>query len=63
MINIKFVARKYLFYNFILQPLFQSTHHFYEKREGSGCRFGRPKNVRIRISGGFEAFNKPHMQE
>jgi hypothetical protein len=38
MINIKFVARKYLrvFYNFILQPLFRSAQHFYEKREGSG---------------------------
>jgi len=22
--------------NFILQPLFQTTQHFYEKREGSG---------------------------
>ncbi len=33
MINIKFLARKYLYYNFIFQPLFQSAHHFMRKRK------------------------------
>jgi hypothetical protein len=33
----KFLARKFLYYNFILQPLFQSAKHFYEKRERSGA--------------------------
>jgi hypothetical protein len=36
MIKIKFLARKLLYYNYILQPLFQSTQHFDEKTEGSG---------------------------
>jgi hypothetical protein len=54
---------KFLYYNFILQPLFQSAQHFYEKREGSGtgsasgsvlvtkgsgCGSERPKNIRSR---------------
>jgi hypothetical protein len=29
--------------NFILQALFQSAQHLYEKREGSGSGFGKPK--------------------
>jgi hypothetical protein len=44
--------------NFILQALFQSTQHLYEKREASGAGYGsvpltngsgsgRPKNMRI----------------
>ncbi len=32
----KFLARKFLYSNFILQPLFQTAQHFYQKREGSG---------------------------
>jgi hypothetical protein len=42
--------------NFILQALFQSAHHLYEKREGfgsipltNGSGSGRPKNMLIRI--------------
>ncbi len=38
--------------NFILQALFQSAQHLYEKREGSRSLTngsGRPKNMRIRI--------------
>jgi hypothetical protein len=44
--------------NFILQPLFQSVRHFFEKREGSGSVLvtnisgygsGRLNNIRIRI--------------
>ncbi len=34
--------------NYILQLLFQSAQHLYEKREGSGS--GRPKNIRILCS-------------
>ncbi len=44
---------KVLCYNFILQALFQSAQHIYEKREGSGSGpltngsgSGRPKNMR-----------------
>jgi hypothetical protein len=55
-----FLARKFCYKNFILQSLFQSAQHFYEKRRGpgsgsvlvtngSGCGSGRPKNIRIRI--------------
>jgi hypothetical protein len=54
MIKMKLYARKFLYLNFILQPLFQSAKHFYEKREGSGCGFGMPKRIiriRTRISG------------
>jgi hypothetical protein len=40
----KFFA-KILCYISILQALFQSAQHIYEKREGSGA--GRPKNMRI----------------
>ncbi len=55
---------KILCKNFILQELFQSSQHIYEKREGSGARSGsgsravplntgsgsgRPKNMRIQI--------------
>jgi hypothetical protein len=36
---------KTLWYNFILQALFQSAQHIYEKKEGSGS--GRPNNMRI----------------
>jgi hypothetical protein len=55
-------SKKIFVVNFILQPLFQSTQHFYEKRKGSGAESGsvlvtngsgcgskRPKNIRIRI--------------
>ncbi len=34
MIKIEFLARKFLYWNFILQPLFQSAQNFYEKRQG-----------------------------
>jgi hypothetical protein len=40
MIKIKFLAIKFLYENFILQPLFQSAQHFYEKKEGSGSASG-----------------------
>jgi hypothetical protein len=33
---INFIFAKVLHYNFILQALFQSAQHIYEKREGSG---------------------------
>jgi hypothetical protein len=33
MIKIKLLASKCLHYNFILQPIFQSNQHFYEKRQ------------------------------
>ncbi len=33
MIKIKLLASKCLHYNFILQPIFQSAQHFYEKRQ------------------------------
>ncbi len=36
LIKIKFLARKLLYKNLILQALFQSAQHLYEKREGSG---------------------------
>ncbi len=39
MIKIKFLARKFSYYNFCLQSLFQSAQHFYEKRKGSGAKF------------------------
>ncbi len=38
-----FILKYFFFFNFILQALFQSAQHIYEKREGSG----RPKNMRI----------------
>ncbi len=47
---------KILYWNFILQPLFRSAQHIYEKREGSGSGSvpltsgsgsRRPKNIRI----------------
>jgi hypothetical protein len=62
MIKIKFLAKQFLYYNFILQPLHNSAQHFYEKREGSGAGSasgsvlvtnesgsgsGRPKNIGI----------------
>jgi len=56
MIKITFLARKILYWNFILQPLFQSAQHFYEKWEGSrsilvtngfGCLSGRPNKIQI----------------
>ncbi len=51
MIEIKFLARKFLYKNFILQPLFQSAQHFYQKRKGSGA--GSPSGsvlvIRMRI--------------
>jgi hypothetical protein len=56
MIEIKFLARTFLYLNFTLQPLFQSAQHFYENRNGSGavlmtnesgCGSGRPKNIWI----------------
>jgi hypothetical protein len=58
----KFLAIHFLYKNFILRPLFQSTQHFSTKKEGSvtgggsgsvlenngsGCGSGRPKNIRI----------------
>jgi hypothetical protein len=39
-IKILYLARKFLYYNFILQPLFESAQHFYQKRKGSGAGFG-----------------------
>ncbi len=54
MIKINVKARKFLYLNFILQPLFQSPQNFYEKREGFGSGSGpvlvtngsgRPKNL------------------
>ncbi len=47
MIKIKFLARKVLYYNLILQALFHSARHIYQKREGSGS--GMTKHLRIRI--------------
>ncbi len=54
-LKIQFFA-KILCWHFILQALFQSAQHLYEKREGSGSRSipltngsGRPKNIRIRV--------------
>jgi hypothetical protein len=41
-LKIKFFA-KILRKNFILQALFQSVQHIYEKREGSGAGSGRPQ--------------------
>jgi hypothetical protein len=52
-IKIKFLTRKFWYYNFILQPLFKSAQHFNE-REGSGsvimtngsaCKTGSGKKV------------------
>ncbi len=34
--KIKFFSKKIFVLNFILQPLFQSAQHFYEKKEESG---------------------------
>jgi hypothetical protein len=36
MVKIKILARKFVSSNFILQPLFQSAQHLYEKRKISG---------------------------
>jgi hypothetical protein len=60
-LKLSFLARKFKL-NFILQPLFQPTEHFYEKREGirsgagsvpvtneSGCGSRRPQSIRIRM--------------
>jgi hypothetical protein len=50
------LARKFLYSDFILKPLFQPAVDIYEKREGSGSVLvtnrsgsGRPKNIRMRI--------------
>ncbi len=49
LIKIKFLARKILYYNLILQALFQSAQHLYEKKGRIRIRTGtyksgRPKN-------------------
>ncbi len=58
MIQINFLAQKMFALKFIMQPIYQFAHHFYEKKEGSGsvrvtnrsgCGSGRPKNIWIRI--------------
>ncbi len=64
LIKVKFLAKKFLYNNFILQPLFKSAQYFYQKGEGSGTETGagstsgsvlvtngsgRPKNILIRI--------------
>jgi hypothetical protein len=40
---------KFCVKNIVLQALFQSAQHIYEKWEGSGSGSGRPQNMRIRI--------------